>query len=174
MTSTITKTRMTSRRHCRATVFALIAVRGARLVAPLAVCLATQGCTCIGAGFGSSIPRYERVSEPSRLRMGEPLRLRVSGKAPSRSSQGALLHEPFVHGDYLGLQNDTLHLADERRVTGVPLGTVKDIERKNGTYWWAGALVGLAIDIVAVAVVIPNMIESSFEWDCEASDDCAF
>lgn len=84
----------------------------------LAACLATQACTFIGAGMGSTIPSYETVKE-----------------APQRPP----------------------------------------VERKDGTYWWAGALVGLVVDaavITALASSIGSGTESSGSSNADGGGGC--
>jgi hypothetical protein len=107
-----------------------------------------SGCTIIGAGVGSTIPKYEPLplgdaTEPASL--GERVRI-------VRASGG-----PEVSGSYDGVYDEKLWVRTADGSTSVDVRDVKEVRVVADNHWLEGLFIGLAVDIAAVAIVGSNI-----------------
>jgi len=116
---------------------------GQASLAVIACCLGCSGCTLVGMGIGATVPRYEPMSTPSSVE-DCPAGTKVSMKMVDGTSiDGTVVSQPYplVVRDY-----------DTGKSTTVDTPNVQVAERKVGTWWGTGALVGATVDVAVILI----------------------
>lgn len=114
----------------------------------LAVVLTCPGCAILGAGIGSTIPKYEPLSdEPLVEEASLGQRVRVV-----RASDG----REFA-GRYGGVYDEKLWLTTPTGSSSVDARDVKSARVASGDHWLEGFFVGLGVDVVVLTVVGSNL-----------------
>lgn len=131
--------------------------------APLAI-----GCSLIGAGIGSAVPRYETVDARRRVELGEDLRVvllrphRADDLMP-RDGGG------HVDGRYAGIHDGVLSLTVDGQAEPreIPLTDVAELRVRQGSYWTTGLVIGGAVDatFIVVALVAASQWENSMHFE---------
>jgi hypothetical protein len=117
-------------------------------VLALLALLPCTGCAVIGAGIGSTIPKYEPLSrEPvtNRASVGQELRI-------VRASDGR-----EISGRYEGAYDDKLWVRTPEKSSSVDVGDVKSAKVVADNHWLEGFLIGLGVDVAVLAVVGANI-----------------
>jgi hypothetical protein len=105
--------------------------------------LACSGCTVIGFGLGSAIPH--RTETPvENLDRDDDVSIEIKN------------HTEPLDGRYVEATKDdaiVVDLVDDQE--RIPRRAINKVY-VNGSYWWVGALIGLAIDATIVGVAASN------------------
>lgn len=126
------------------------ALQAAGLAALLSTC---SGCSLIGASVGTAVGastgRYDRVelNDPAvSLSTHNELRVRI------HSVDG---YATWVDGYYDGVRDDALLVSNDDGQQAIPLGTIRELRVRRGTYWgmgfWVGLGIGATIDLSLAA-----------------------
>lgn len=130
-----------------------------------ALLIPSLGCTLVGFGIGSAVPRqHAELAPPQATSISPGTEVDVVMLAEPNGSQSPSEDVRVVHGTYRGLRRDrmiidsTVH--DDR--TGrasiseseVPLSSIRTIKIGRSSYALEGTLVGLGLDVVAVVATV--------------------
>jgi hypothetical protein len=116
--------------------------------AALGAVFSCTGCAILGAGIGSTIPRYEPLSEEPIIEeasLGQRVRV-------VRASDG----REFA-GRYAGVYDEKLWIATPGGSASVDAGDVKSARVASGDHWIEGFFIGLGVDVVVLTVVGSNL-----------------
>lgn len=114
----------------------------------LAALLSSTGCAILGAGIGSTIPKYEPLSEEPIVKeasLGQRVRV-------VRASDG---HE--FAGRYAGVYDEKLWIATPEGASAVDAHDVKSARVASGDHWLEGFVVGLGVDLAVLTIVGSNL-----------------
>jgi hypothetical protein len=119
-----------------------------------ASCAALGGCTLVGAGIGSAVPRYERTTNRTRpIDLGEEIRV-VLLRSPSASDILPRDGGGHVDGRYAGIHEGLLAVTIDGRVEPreIPLTDVDEVRVRDGSYWLTGLIVGGSVDATLIVL----------------------
>ena len=119
------------------------------------------GCSLVGAGIGSAVPRYETATPTRSLHLDEEIRVVLYRRSSPNESNEPNDVVPRgggerVDGRYAGIRSGVLSVYVEGRVEPreIPLTEISEIRVRNGTYWATGLIAGGAVDATLLTLVI--------------------
>ena len=109
----------------------------------------TTGCgTLIGAGIGSTVPRWGAVAPDhvaSYQEPGEPLEIEVTTKSAAGASH--------LRGVFGGWGGEVLVVATDDTHVRVPLSAIDHVDVRTGSYLGVGLALGALVDVALVVLV---------------------
>jgi hypothetical protein len=120
---------------------------------------ALEGCTVLGLGVGSSMPKYRPVALESAPALPERTEVEIETTDSLQvGASGPYMRFPrIVDGQAAGvLRGDIIleHRAFPSVVTRIPLEKVKVLRVQEGSYWAEGLGVGAVVDVVATVTIL--------------------
>jgi hypothetical protein len=109
------------------------------------------GCTIVGAGIGNEIPRRGDVEVPADIRaLPKGMDVTVVYRGPEKAEGASLL---TIEGVYRGTDEDRAVVERGFQSYSIPLSRIEQTRARppNGAYSLEGGLIGLGLDLAAVA-----------------------
>jgi hypothetical protein len=139
----------------------------ARVISSFVFVAALTGCSLLGAGIGSAVPRYEEAPAAARtLHVGDEIRVVLFEPASGRDSLPRA-GGGEIDGRYAGIHDGMLEVTVDGMVEPrqIPLTDVMEIRTRKGSYWLAGLATGAFVDAALVTFVLVSIENSNPHFD---------